>query len=119
MRPKDPSQRALLGLTGLAPPPAPPPASACSTGPRETSPRAASSRPSSSASASGSQPVGGQAGTGESGAGEAGGQATAVYGHAGAGMLAPVTRAAKPLVYVPDTLSNRVDVIDPSTYKVI
>ena len=42
-----------------------------------------------------------------------------MYGHAGAGMLTPVTRAAKPLVYVPDTMSNRVDVIDPRTYTVI
>jgi YVTN family beta-propeller protein len=34
-------------------------------------------------------------------------------------MLSRVTRAAKPLVYVPDTMSNRVDVIDPRTYRVI
>jgi len=34
-------------------------------------------------------------------------------------MLTAVTRAAKPLVYVPDTMSNRVDVIDPSTYKIV
>src|SRR4051812_19951446 len=42
-----------------------------------------------------------------------------VYGHAGAGMLTATTRAAKPLVYVPSTIDNRVDVIDPSTYKVV
>ncbi len=42
-----------------------------------------------------------------------------VYAHAGAGMLTPVTRAARPLVYVPNTLSGTVSVIDPRTYRVI
>ncbi len=42
-----------------------------------------------------------------------------VYARAGAGMLNAVTRRAKPLVYVPDLGSNRVDVIDPKTFKVV
>ena len=44
---------------------------------------------------------------------------TNVYARAGAGMLDAVTRRAKRLVYVPDHTSNRVDVIDPRTYKVV
>ncbi len=42
-----------------------------------------------------------------------------VYAHANANMLTPVTRQAKSLVYVPDLGSNSVDVIDPTTYRVI
>ena len=42
-----------------------------------------------------------------------------VYAQAGAGMLNAVTRRAKPLVYVPDLGSNRVDVIDPKTFRVV
>jgi len=42
-----------------------------------------------------------------------------VYAAAGPGMLSPAARAARPLVYVPDTLSASVDVIDPTTYRVI
>jgi len=42
-----------------------------------------------------------------------------VYAHDGAGMLAPSTRATTPVVYVPDTESNRVDVIDPATMTVV
>jgi YVTN family beta-propeller protein len=42
-----------------------------------------------------------------------------VYAADRAGMLSPVARLAKPLVYVPDTLANLVDVIDPRTYRVI
>jgi YVTN family beta-propeller protein len=42
-----------------------------------------------------------------------------VYASAGAGMLNDVTRRARPFVYVPDHTSNRVDVIDPRTYKVV
>ena len=44
---------------------------------------------------------------------------TNVYSRAGAGMLDDVARRAKPLVYVPDHTSDRVDVIDPRTYKVV
>ncbi len=44
---------------------------------------------------------------------------TNVYAAAAAGMISATAARAKPLVYVPDTLSNRVDVIDPATYKVI
>jgi YVTN family beta-propeller protein len=42
-----------------------------------------------------------------------------VYARAGAGMLNAVTRRARPLVYVPDLGSNRVDVIDPRTFRVV
>lgn len=42
-----------------------------------------------------------------------------VYAAAGAGMLSPVARAAKPLVYVPHTKSRDVWVIDPSTFAVV
>ena len=42
-----------------------------------------------------------------------------VYARAGAGMLTAVTRAAKPLVYVPNLGNNSVSVIDPRTYTVI
>ena len=52
----------------------------------------------------------------------ASGAGAGVYAHAGAGMLDAVTRRAKPLVYVPDLGSNRVDrnpyhvtyVVDPT-----
>jgi YVTN family beta-propeller protein len=44
---------------------------------------------------------------------------TNVYARAGTGMLNDVTRRAQPLVYVPDHTSNRVDVIDAGTYKVL
>ena len=42
-----------------------------------------------------------------------------VYAHDGAAMLAPAARAALPRVYVPNSMSNTVDVIDPSTFKVV
>jgi DNA-binding beta-propeller fold protein YncE len=42
-----------------------------------------------------------------------------VYSHALAGMLSAAARRARPLVYVPDTLAARVDVIDPATFQVI
>ena len=45
--------------------------------------------------------------------------ADAVYAHTGAGALTGAASSAKPLVYVPNTVSNTVQVIDPSTYKVI
>lgn len=34
-------------------------------------------------------------------------------------MLNPVARRARPLIYVPESMSDYVDVIDPSTYRVI
>src|ERR1041385_7636585 len=37
----------------------------------------------------------------------------------GAGALSPAAAAAKPLVYVPNTLSNSVTVIDPATHTVV
>jgi YVTN family beta-propeller protein len=42
-----------------------------------------------------------------------------VYAHDGAGKIQGAARAAKALVYVPNTLSNTLQVIDPHTYKVI
>jgi YVTN family beta-propeller protein len=42
-----------------------------------------------------------------------------VYAEAGAGMLSPAARAAKPLVYVPHTKSRDVWVIDPSSFAVV
>jgi YVTN family beta-propeller protein len=42
-----------------------------------------------------------------------------IYVHAGPGMLSDTARRAKPLVYVPNSLSNTVDLIDPATYRVV
>ncbi|MDQ1456644.1 MAG: hypothetical protein QOH28_2264 [Actinomycetota bacterium] len=42
-----------------------------------------------------------------------------VYAAAGAGMLSAPARRARPLVYVPESLSDYVDVIDPATYRVV
>jgi YVTN family beta-propeller protein len=45
--------------------------------------------------------------------------ATNVYSHTRVGMFAPVTRRARYLIYVPDSQSNGVYVINPRTYRVI
>ena len=42
-----------------------------------------------------------------------------MYGAAGAGMLSPATRGDPERIYVPNSLSNTVSVIDPHTFKVI
>ncbi|HVH50646.1 MAG TPA: YncE family protein [Gaiellaceae bacterium] len=42
-----------------------------------------------------------------------------VYAAAGAADLSPVVRDAKPYVYVPNSMSGTVDVIDQRTYKVV
>ena len=42
-----------------------------------------------------------------------------VYGQAAAGRLTAVTRTAKRLVYVPNSMSDTVDVVDPATYKIV
>jgi YVTN family beta-propeller protein len=42
-----------------------------------------------------------------------------VYAHDRAGMLSGAARLARPLVYVPNSQSNTVDVIDPRLYRVI
>ena len=42
-----------------------------------------------------------------------------IYAHTMAGMLAPATRRARYLVYVPDSQGNGVYVIDPRSYRVI
>ena len=45
--------------------------------------------------------------------------AAAVYAHTGPDGVTGVATNAKPLVYVPNSVSNTVQVIDPRTYKVI
>ncbi len=45
--------------------------------------------------------------------------ASNVYEHAGAGMLTGEARSAVARIYVPNSDSNTVDVIDPATFKVI
>jgi YVTN family beta-propeller protein len=42
-----------------------------------------------------------------------------IYADAAAGMLDSVARRARPLVYVPDSKSDSVTVIDPRTYRVV
>jgi YVTN family beta-propeller protein len=42
-----------------------------------------------------------------------------VYSHDGAGALAPVARQARALVYVPNSESDTVDVIDPATMSIV
>ncbi len=42
-----------------------------------------------------------------------------VYAHDGANMLSPVARLALPRIYVPNSQSNTVDVINPKTYKIV
>jgi DNA-binding beta-propeller fold protein YncE len=44
---------------------------------------------------------------------------TNVYAHDRAGMLSPVARRAKQLVYVPNSGSDTVDVIDPHTFRIV
>jgi YVTN family beta-propeller protein len=47
------------------------------------------------------------------------GAAVDVYAADGAGDLTGAARSAKPLVYVPNSQSDTLDVIDPSTFKVV
>jgi len=42
-----------------------------------------------------------------------------IYAHIGPGVMQPATERARPLVYVPNSEANTVDVIDPRTYRVI
>ena len=42
-----------------------------------------------------------------------------VYTYDGANQLSPIARAARSLVYVPNSLSDTVDVIDPNTMRVV
>ncbi len=42
-----------------------------------------------------------------------------IYADAGANKLSPATHAARSLIYVPESLSDYVDVIDPTTFRVI
>ena len=44
---------------------------------------------------------------------------TNAYARAGANMISGAARSARSLVYVPNSLSGTVDVIDPRTYKVV
>ncbi len=45
--------------------------------------------------------------------------ARSVYAHDGAGMLYGAARLARPLIYVPNSGSDTVDVIDPHTFRVV
>ena len=42
-----------------------------------------------------------------------------VYSADASGALSPVARSARPLIYVPNSLNDSVDEIDPTTYKVV
>lgn len=86
----------LAGATGCAAVKEPAPA-------RSTVP-ATSPAPSSGASSTSGPPAG---------------TALNVYAAAGAGDLSEGARSARPMVYVPNTLSNTVQLIDPRTYKVV
>ena len=44
---------------------------------------------------------------------------TNIYNHAGANMLSPAVQGDKQLVYVPNSVSNTVDVIDPKTFRIV
>ena len=48
-----------------------------------------------------------------------GGPRVNVYDHTAAGMLAPAVANAPSRVYVPNSVSNTVDVIDPNTFEII
>ncbi len=101
-------------------------ACASTPGPATTTPSsgtssAATSSPSSGSSSSGSS----SSGSSSSGSGQAGSSGTRraaranVYAAAGAGDLTRVTRAARPMVYVPNSVSDTVQLIDPATYRVV
>lgn len=57
--------------------------------------------------------------TDANGAGSTVGAAPNVYAAASVGALSTVARTARPMVYVPNTMSNTVQLIDPRTYKVV
>jgi DNA-binding beta-propeller fold protein YncE len=42
-----------------------------------------------------------------------------IYAHSGVNMFSAATDGARPLVYVPESMSEYVDVIDPTTFRVI
>jgi DNA-binding beta-propeller fold protein YncE len=42
-----------------------------------------------------------------------------IYAHTGVNMFNDATRDVRPLIYVPESMSEYVDVIDPTTYRVI
>jgi YVTN family beta-propeller protein len=42
-----------------------------------------------------------------------------IYAAAGANMLSPAAKAARPLVYVPNSDSNTLDEVDPSSFRVV
>jgi YVTN family beta-propeller protein len=45
--------------------------------------------------------------------------ASNIYAHDGANQIAPAARNARQLIYVPNSKSDTVDVIDPHTYKIV
>ena len=42
-----------------------------------------------------------------------------IYSADGPGDLSPAAQAARPLIYVPNSLSDTVDEIDPATYQIV
>jgi YVTN family beta-propeller protein len=50
---------------------------------------------------------------------QVGARTTNVYAHDGANMLTGAARFARSLIYVPNSQSDTVDVIDPSTYRIV
>jgi len=46
-------------------------------------------------------------------------ETTDVYAHARAGMLGPAVRGVPERVYVPNSESDTVDVIDPATFRIV
>lgn len=62
--------------------------------------------------AAGSRPAGAAAGRAE-------GAAAGVYAHTGRSMLSAVTRRMPARIYVPNSLANTVDVIDPQTFRIV
>ena len=72
-----------------------------------------------SRTAGGPGPSSTTSGTSTASATDAADASTDVYAAVGAGMLTGHARTARPLVYVPDQVAGRVQVIDPSTYQVV
>jgi len=122
----------LLGAVVLVP------ATACSSSGSTTTTPSTSAPTGSSAAAGASTDATGMSGMASDPAGSATGAASVdvtpapssvaataagtsadIYAGAAAGKLAPAAAAAKPAVYVPNTTSNTISVIDPATFKVV
>ena len=81
-----------------------------------SSPTAATS---SSAPATGAAPGPADAAVAASSGGLPAAPSPNVYAAAGADALSSIARASRPMVYVPNTLSNTVQLVDPRTYRVV